>query len=186
MLLGHGSFKHKISRCNQRDTCDEVACHWRVSSAPVGIQEQKRKRQLNGMRLAFSLWYTPGQSARFIPVILLHYVVLAVCNFAIYMKTCDYSDTLGQDYVDLHSVCKHWICHTTTTLLYYFQHCSVRVSFICSQMSVKFGCSRDGRTQTEGFRAEGNIWTFGGGGGGTYTKLEKNCIMRNFTVSNFY
>jgi hypothetical protein len=30
-------------------------------------------------------------------------------------------------------------------------------------MSVKLGCSRHGRTQTEGLRAEGNIGTGGGG-----------------------
>jgi len=62
------------------------------------------------MCLAFSLRYTPGQPARFIPFILLHYVVLAVRHVAIYMKICHHSDTLGQHYVDLPSVCKHWIC----------------------------------------------------------------------------
>jgi len=62
------------------------------------------------MCLALSLWYTPGQSARIIPVILLHYVVLAVCNVAIHMKTRNHSDTLPQHYADLDSVCKHRIC----------------------------------------------------------------------------
>jgi len=64
MLLGHQSFKHKISNYNQLDTCDEFACHWRVSSAPVGIQENVNCT----VCLAFSLWYTPGQSARVIPL----------------------------------------------------------------------------------------------------------------------
>jgi len=62
------------------------------------------------MCLAPSLWYTPGQSANVIPVILLHYVVLAVCNVTVYMKTSDHSDTLGQHYVNLVSVVKHRIC----------------------------------------------------------------------------
>ena len=47
-------------------------------------------------------------------------------------------------------------------LCYIIPNTVLLVSFICSPMSVKLDCSRHGRTQTEGLRAEGKLGPEGG------------------------